>query len=424
MKLGIVYHMPFWRDQQGVLWELEGSFARYVDSLAPYFDEISLCVPEMRNPPAAGSRIRAANVRLAPLPFFDGPAQFYPRLPRMAATIVRWASSVDVLHCRVPTPAAFLAYVAARAAGTPVFVLVVGDLRALRPSMTYRGAKKAIWATYTELEEWCIRRMIRHALTFANGAALTRKHDAPASPVIETKTTTIDAHDLAVRADTCAGPAIRLLAVSRIDPRKGLRCLPDAVARLGSSGYDVSLDIIGPVAGGAGAAEREAILADALRLGVVDRVRCVGALPLDQLLPRYRDYDLFVLPTLPGEGIPRVLLEAMAAGLPVITTRAGGIASLIAHERNGILLDESSAPAVSAAVARLVDSARLRQQVIRGGYETARAHTLEAQAARMMAVVSPWLATKLRDKPPNDGRGSQRSNAGGAGDVASGAAAS
>ena len=45
MKLGIVYHMPFWRGADGTLREIEGSFARYVDSLAPYFDEISLCVP-------------------------------------------------------------------------------------------------------------------------------------------------------------------------------------------------------------------------------------------------------------------------------------------------------------------------------------------------------------------------------------------
>jgi len=40
MTLGIVYHMPFWRGSDGTLRELEGSFARYVDSLAPYFDEI------------------------------------------------------------------------------------------------------------------------------------------------------------------------------------------------------------------------------------------------------------------------------------------------------------------------------------------------------------------------------------------------
>ena len=70
-------------------------------------------------------------------------------------------------------------------------------------------------------------------------------------------------------------------------------------------------------------------------------------MPLDRLLPLYRDYDVFVLPTLPGEGIPRVLLEAMAAGLPVVTTRVAGIPSLVTHEVNGLLVDEPTADAVA-----------------------------------------------------------------------------
>ena len=66
MKLGIVYHMPFWRAADGTLRELEGSFARYVDSLAPYFDEISLCVPTLDAPSGAGhgdSRRRTSRSR-------------------------------------------------------------------------------------------------------------------------------------------------------------------------------------------------------------------------------------------------------------------------------------------------------------------------------------------------------------------------
>ena len=67
MKLGIVYHMPFWRDADGRLREIEGSFARYVDALAPYFDEIVLCVPVRRDASGEGTAIKAPNVRLAPL---------------------------------------------------------------------------------------------------------------------------------------------------------------------------------------------------------------------------------------------------------------------------------------------------------------------------------------------------------------------
>jgi len=396
VTLGIVYHMPFWQAADGGLWESEGSFARYVDSLAPYFDEISLCVPVFSTPQTSGTRVHAANVRLAPLPFFDGPKHFYPKLPSMLMRIARWVPRIDILHCRVPTPAAYPAFVTAKILGKPVFLLVVGDLKALLPAMPYRGLKKKLWAGYTAFEEWCLARMTRGALTFANGAALARKHDRADSPVVETRTTTISLHDMGSRADSCGGAPIRLLAVSRIDPRKGLRCLPGAVARLRDAGADVRLDIVGPTVGRPGEMEREEIEADAARLGVGDHVKCLGPIALEPLLRLYRQYDAFVLPTLPGEGIPRVLLEAMASGLPVITTRVAGIPSLITHERNGLLIEESTAAAVAEAVARVIDDGALRRRLIHEGYESARASTLEGQAGRMMDVVSRRLHVALR----------------------------
>ena len=160
--------------------------------------------------------------------------------------------------------------------------------------------------------------------------------------------------------------AIRLLTVSRIDPRKGLRLLPEVVANLVAAGRDVTLDLVGPTIGEIGEAERAAILARAEALGVAGRINLLGAVPLEELMPVYRHYDIFVLPTGPGEGIPRVLLEAMANGLPVITTRVSGIGSLVLHGQNGIVLDESS-PAIAKAVRLLIDQAALRREIIQGG---------------------------------------------------------
>jgi glycosyltransferase involved in cell wall biosynthesis len=206
--------------------------------------------------------------------------------------------------------------------------------------------------------------------------------------VIETKTTTLAASDVSTRTDTCAGPVIRMLTVSRIDPRKGLRALPALVASLAGSGLDVTSDIVGPPIGLLGESERDAIAAAAVSAGVGDRVRLRGPIALDRLMPLYRDYDLFVLPTRPGEGIPRVLLEAMAAGLPIVTTRVAGISSLITHEENGLLVDDGSSAALLSAVRRLIETPSLRHRLIQGGYATARAHTLERQAAEIMAVVN------------------------------------
>jgi glycosyltransferase involved in cell wall biosynthesis len=156
---------------------------------------------------------------------------------------------------------------------------------------------------------------------------------------------------------------------------------------------------VGPVVGRPGEVERDSILAEAVSRRIDTSITMCGAVPLDDLLPMYRDYDLFVLPTLPGEGIPRVLLEAMSSGVPVVTTRVSGIPSLITHETNGLLVDQATEGAIADALARLVRDAPLRQRLIAQGYQTARGLTLESQAARMMAVVSRELGVPMRTVP-------------------------
>lgn len=391
MTLGILYHMPFWQAADGSLWESEGSFARYVDSLAPYFDEIVLSVPVFDRPQANGSRLRASNVRLAPLPYFPGPRQFYPMLPSLYKRLTQWVEQCDVIHLRVPTPAAIFAFRAAQARRKPTFLLVVGDYEALLPHLPYRGIKKLLFGRYVAFEEWALRYMTTRALTFANGAALRRKHEAQGARVIETKTTTLSQMDIGTRPDVAQRRPLRALTVSRIDPRKGLRALPDAVKLLSDTGIDIALDIIGPTIGQIGDDERDAIQRQATEAGVGDRVRLVGAVPLDRLMGLYRDYDIFILPTQPGEGIPRVLLEAMASGLPIVTTNVSGIASLITDGVNGLLIPDATGASVAAAVARLVGDGDLRRRLIQGGYATARSFTLEKQAADMMQVVGREL---------------------------------
>ena len=396
MTLGILYHMPFWQSADGGLWEAEGSFARYVDSLAPYFEHIVLCVPMHQQPQASGARITATNVTIAPLPYFPGPRQFYPLLPSILPRLRAWVAGCDIINLRVPTPAAYFAFRIAKARNKPVFLLVVGDLKALLPHLGYRGLKHFIFKQYVAFEERAIAMMTKTALTFTNGAALRAKHQPGSARIHETTTTTIRADDIATRTDALSGRRVRMLTVSRIDPRKGLRAIPEAIAALHRAGHDATADIIGPVVGQQGERERDAILHDAATLGVTDRVRFRGAMPLDALIAAYRDYDVFVLPTKPGEGIPRVLLEAMASGLPVITTNVAGIASLITHERNGLLMGSGSSAAIVEAVERLVNDGALRQRLIANGYETARAHTSDRQAEQMMKIVAAELSVTMR----------------------------
>jgi glycosyltransferase involved in cell wall biosynthesis len=398
VTLGILYHMPFWQNADGSLWEAEGSFARYVDSLAPYFDEVVLCVPVFERPQAGGSRVRAANVSLAPLPHFPGPKQFYPQLLAMLPRLRRWVKRCDVINLRVPTPAAIFAFRIASKI-RPTFLLVVGDYRALRQHLGYRGIKRALFAAYVAMEEWAVDHMAARSLTFVNGTALRDKHAAPGRQVHATTTSTLHLEDVGDRTDALSGDAVRIFSVSRIDPRKGLRVLPAVVAALRSGGRDARIDIVGPAVGQQGEQEQAAIIDEARALGVKPHVNFRGAVALDQLMRLYREFDVFVLPTKPGEGIPRVLLEAMANGLPVITTAVAGITSLITHEHNGLLVDGGSADAITAAIRRLIDDPELRRRLIANGYETARAHTVEHQAEQMMRIVSGELGLSLHRRP-------------------------
>ena len=281
--------MPLWQTADGAIWEAEGSFARYVDSIAPYFDRVILSVPVFDTPPASGSRLRASNVSLAPLPYFPGPKQFYPQLLSIRPLLKKWVGQCDVVHLRVPSPAAIFAFRIAEAARKPIFLLVVGDYEALLPHLGYRGLKKFLFARYVAFEEWALRYMTKRALTFANGASLRAKHERDGASVHETKTTTLTLADVSTRTDTCTGTRIKLLSVSRIDPRKGLRSLPAVVSDLVAAGHDATLDIVGPTSGLIGESERAAIVTEAARLGVADRVALRGPVALDQLMPLYRE---------------------------------------------------------------------------------------------------------------------------------------
>jgi hypothetical protein len=210
MTLGIVYHMPFWRGSDGTLRELEGSFARYVDSLAPYFDEISLCVPVLRNPSGEGTVSRSANVTLAPLPHFDGPLQFYPLasvLPADPVGTPNRCAAACRSGCRLRVRIA-------RLLGRRAFLLVVGDLRAAAFGAV-SGQARAL--ARTEFEQ-NIRWMVNHALTFAD----RRCGGTPCRSRRGRNDDRRSRGDIEPRGHV-QPQAVQALSVGRIDPRKGCR---------------------------------------------------------------------------------------------------------------------------------------------------------------------------------------------------------
>ena len=399
VRLAIVYHRPYYRDPDGGLWEAEGSFSRYVESLARFVDEVVLVVPARTEPfPGQAYRLHAANVRMSPLPFWDRLTLFYRALPSALVRLWRELPHWDLVNVRVPTPLGLFAYLLAKLRRRPIFLVVVGDLAGVAASVRVNNIKRAAYWAYLQLEERLQDRMVAGAPSFVNGQALYAKYNRPGRRVLLTTTSTLADADIWDRPDPLADDhrPIRLLTVSRVDPRKGLRYLPAAVADLVKRGHEVALDVVGPVVGTLGSEEQARVEREAARLGVGERIRFVGPRTLPEVLRLAREHDLFVLPTLPGEGVPRVLLEAMASGLPIVVSDVAGVPTIVQHEVNGLLVPPADPPALATALDRLVRDGELRRRLIATGYRAARAHTAEAHARKIALGLVKLAGIHLR----------------------------
>ncbi|MGI0054727.1 MAG: glycosyltransferase family 4 protein [Thermoplasmata archaeon] len=148
----------------------------------------------------------------------------------------------------------------------------------------------------------------------------------------------------------------RLLSVGRLDlQQKDLLTLIRALARLPRS-LPVEAEVIGDDWGGL-----SPVRALAQQLGVSGQISLRTTVPRDALVSAYRTADIFVLPSR-FESFPRVLLEAMAAGLPIIATRVGGVSELLSEGRNALLVPPNDPLALSEAIVQLASSPPLRQR--------------------------------------------------------------
>ncbi len=165
----------------------------------------------------------------------------------------------------------------------------------------------------------------------------------------------------AVARDGASG-ALRVLVVGRLVSGKGYSLLLEALADVVARGRDVTLEIVGE--GPAG----EALRARARALGVAERVQWLGAVGQDEIRRHYEEADAFCLPSF-AEGVPVVLMEAMAMQLPVVATRIAGIPELIDDGVSGLLVAPARAGELADALDQLAASPELRGQLGRAGRE-------------------------------------------------------
>lgn len=162
------------------------------------------------------------------------------------------------------------------------------------------------------------------------------------------------------------GQTTKLLFIGRLTEKKGVDYALAAVAEVLATGRQVEFTIVGD------GEDRERLESLVRRLGVEQAVEMVGRQTQDQVIDRLRSSHLLIAPSVTAgdgdqEGIPNVLKEAMATGIPVLATRHSGIPELVEDGESGYLVPERDSAALAEKLVKLIDRPDLWPSLGRAG---------------------------------------------------------
>ena len=170
----------------------------------------------------------------------------------------------------------------------------------------------------------------------------------------------VDPEIFAPRPERTATEQFEILCVGRLTPAKGQHILIDAVERLTQEGRHVRVRLVGS------GPDEASLWVHAERVAARERVVFEGAINQDRIRDFYAAADAFCLPSF-AEGLPVVLMEAMAMEIPCVATHIAGIPELIRDGEDGLLVPPSDVDALVKALARLMDDGELRRRMGKSG---------------------------------------------------------
>lgn len=337
-------------------------------------------------------RLEAAGIRRPNISGRD--ISFSPRLTRELAALVK-AEKPDIVH----THGSLSGRLAARMRKIPVVYTKHGQVR----TPDRRGIASSQAGPFTRLVNRVATRVLADRVIAVSDRVRKELEDSGIQPSMITvipngidlspyrqkakRTSKAKAAD----ADAQGKRSFLIGTVARLSPEKGIDTLLDA-AKIVVTSYPSARFVIA----GTGPLERE--LAQKVRdLRLENCVRMAGF--VDNVPGLFSGLDLYVLPS-DTEGIPLALLEAMAAGLPVVATRVGGVPEVVVDGVTGFLVPPRQPKALAQAIVRLLVDPDLAKSMGASGRERAESmFDARVTAERTVQVYRDVLASKTKTKP-------------------------
>ncbi len=396
MNVGYHFHVPVVIDARGV-GRYPAHFGVFVEELARQAGTVTFFAFEGGGDETYDLELDPGLVGLVNLgPRRPGPLTRYLSGRAVARMREAW-TNVDVLLVRAPGP--LVPTVVRLREGPPKVALMMGDLQSWRPNRANARWRNALIGLYLNAYIRDEMRALRTSDVLVNNRWLReRLEGAGCSNVSEVFTSTLT--DEMVRSaslrpapferDLEASRVVRLLYTGRLVEEKGILDLVDAVIDLRETGVRVELELVGWAPNGDPTVDHA--LRIARRSGMEDAVRVTGYVPLGpQLFGRYASSDVYLFASPTEWGMPQSMIEAMAAGLPVVTTDFEGRRGLLEDGVHALIVPPRSPRALGQAVRRLVVDPDARRRIGRAGREWAHGRTNERSVrqivGRLHAVV-------------------------------------
>lgn len=361
----------------------ERAFSLFLARVADQLDGTVVVAGRLSPSPEGGHYPIGDRVEFLPLRWYDSLIE-----PRAIVALVRslgvcWRAigEVDTVWLLGPHPliVAMAAFTIARRRR-----LILGVRQDFSTYIASRRPNRSLVKAAARALEASFRALGRRCDVIVVGPELARNY-ARARRLLEIPVSLVGASQIVDRSvalgrDYSTGP-LRVLSVGRLDAEKNPLLLADALERLRASGADWRLEVCGegPLAG-----ELARRLGD---LGLSGCADLAGYVPFDRgLVDRYRSAHVLVHSSW-TEGLPQVLLEAFAAGLPVVASDVGGIADAVGDAV--CLVPPGDAKAAADAVARIASDTIFRTALIDRGLAYVRAHTVEIETRRVAEFISP-----------------------------------
>lgn len=360
----------------------ERAFALFLVALAEHVEQLTVVG---RLDPEAGPTHYAlpADVRFVAIPHFvslTAPGAVLSSLARSLRRVWRTLSDADGAWLIGPSPHAIAFVVLCLLRRRKVILGVRQDyptyVRSRRPTLRWmHGAADAL--------EWTWRLLARRCPVIVVGPELAN-HYRHAQRLLAITVSLISAQDIAA-GERAPGRVydgdgeLRLLSVGRIDREKNPLLLADVLLRLRLTSPRWRLLVCGegPLAG--------ALAEHLSELALDEHAELSGYLALHGgLLELYRSSHVLLHISL-TEGVPQVLIEAFASGLPVVATAVGGVPEAVGDA--ALLVAPNDPDAAAEAVARVVHDPALRRRLLESGFEHARRHTLEREIQRVAEFI-------------------------------------